>query len=336
MATHFSILAWRVPCTEEPGGLWSIGSQSQTWLKWLSTHTGEERVRLCEKGGVIRGPWWEESPVASSRMLPSQRSLLWSIPNTQGLAGLVFSREMVLHHSHGSPSLPHRHELITSVSWRTPFPSRTPIHTQSLSPACVQCVSWRPNRTGQKRRGRKQTYNNGYGYPFSGTTSDAKWRFCRGPGQGPGTDTEPYLKTTVRCLYLFGSKDRGGRGAPRWGRSGLSHPKPRPQADRHELSSPWAAPGAGTKSAQSRSSESRLPLLERGQGEGGAGGKVIRVTSLNKGRRWKARGVSWKRGSRGGGGGGKEMIAGETDAIEQDSWRWISLPWSTLKSLRSD
>ena len=27
MATHFSILAWRIPWTEEPGGLWSIGSQ---------------------------------------------------------------------------------------------------------------------------------------------------------------------------------------------------------------------------------------------------------------------------------------------------------------------
>ena len=27
MATHSSILAWTVPRTEEPGGLWSIGSQ---------------------------------------------------------------------------------------------------------------------------------------------------------------------------------------------------------------------------------------------------------------------------------------------------------------------
>ena len=32
MATYSSILAWRIPWTEEPGGLWSIGSQkSQTW-----------------------------------------------------------------------------------------------------------------------------------------------------------------------------------------------------------------------------------------------------------------------------------------------------------------
>ena len=27
MATHFSILAWRIPWTEEPGGLVSMGSQ---------------------------------------------------------------------------------------------------------------------------------------------------------------------------------------------------------------------------------------------------------------------------------------------------------------------
>ena len=27
MATHSSILAWRIPWTEEPGRLWSVGSQ---------------------------------------------------------------------------------------------------------------------------------------------------------------------------------------------------------------------------------------------------------------------------------------------------------------------
>ena len=30
MATHFSILAWRIPWTEEPGGLQCMGSQSWT------------------------------------------------------------------------------------------------------------------------------------------------------------------------------------------------------------------------------------------------------------------------------------------------------------------
>ena len=32
MATHSSVLAWRIPWTEEPGGLQSMGSQSQTQL----------------------------------------------------------------------------------------------------------------------------------------------------------------------------------------------------------------------------------------------------------------------------------------------------------------
>ena len=30
MATHFSILAWSIPWTEEPGRLQSVGSQSDT------------------------------------------------------------------------------------------------------------------------------------------------------------------------------------------------------------------------------------------------------------------------------------------------------------------
>ena len=33
MVTHSSFLAWRIPWTEEPGVLQSIGSQSQTRLK---------------------------------------------------------------------------------------------------------------------------------------------------------------------------------------------------------------------------------------------------------------------------------------------------------------
>ena len=32
MATHFSILAWKIPWTEEPGRLQSMGSQSRTRL----------------------------------------------------------------------------------------------------------------------------------------------------------------------------------------------------------------------------------------------------------------------------------------------------------------
>ena len=45
MATHCSILAWKIPWTEEPSGLRSRGSQSRTQL---SMHATIESVRLLE------------------------------------------------------------------------------------------------------------------------------------------------------------------------------------------------------------------------------------------------------------------------------------------------
>ena len=39
MSTHSSSLAWRIPWTEEPGGLQSMGSQESAMTKQLSTHT---------------------------------------------------------------------------------------------------------------------------------------------------------------------------------------------------------------------------------------------------------------------------------------------------------
>ena len=45
MAIHSSILAWKTPWTEEPGGLQSIGSQSQTRLKRLSSSSSMQYLR---------------------------------------------------------------------------------------------------------------------------------------------------------------------------------------------------------------------------------------------------------------------------------------------------
>ena len=48
MATHSSILAWRIPWTEEPGGQQSLASQSQTWLKQQQAHTtAQSWASLC-------------------------------------------------------------------------------------------------------------------------------------------------------------------------------------------------------------------------------------------------------------------------------------------------
>ena len=48
MATHSSVLAWKIPGTGEPGGLPSTGSQSQTWLKWCNSSTNR-KVSVCKK-----------------------------------------------------------------------------------------------------------------------------------------------------------------------------------------------------------------------------------------------------------------------------------------------
>ena len=50
MATNSSVLAWRIPGTEEPGGLPSMELQSQTRLKWLSSSSSRRHLRV---------PWTE-------------------------------------------------------------------------------------------------------------------------------------------------------------------------------------------------------------------------------------------------------------------------------------
>ena len=42
MATHSSVLAWRIPGMGEPGGLLSMGSQSRTQLKRLSSSSSRK------------------------------------------------------------------------------------------------------------------------------------------------------------------------------------------------------------------------------------------------------------------------------------------------------
>ena len=49
MATHSSVLAWRIPGTGEPGGLSSVVLHSQTRLKQLSSSSSNPtwRVRVA-------------------------------------------------------------------------------------------------------------------------------------------------------------------------------------------------------------------------------------------------------------------------------------------------
>ena len=48
MATHSSVLAWRIPGTGEPDGLPSMGLQSQTQLKQLSSSNSSSAYKYEE------------------------------------------------------------------------------------------------------------------------------------------------------------------------------------------------------------------------------------------------------------------------------------------------
>ena len=60
MATHSSVLAWRIPGMGEPGGLPSMGSQSRTRLKRLSSSSRASKGLSCHTlpwTGGYEGAW---------------------------------------------------------------------------------------------------------------------------------------------------------------------------------------------------------------------------------------------------------------------------------------
>ena len=90
MATHSSILAWKIPGTEEPGGLLSIGSHrvGHDWTDLACMHAfiGEGNGNLlqysCLENPRDRDAWWAPiCGVAQSRKwlkwLGSSYFLLW-------------------------------------------------------------------------------------------------------------------------------------------------------------------------------------------------------------------------------------------------------------------
>ena len=68
MATHSSTLAWKIPWTEEPGGLQSMGSQSQTRLSDF--------------------PFTFHFPALEKEMSTHSSILAWRIPGTGEPGGL--------------------------------------------------------------------------------------------------------------------------------------------------------------------------------------------------------------------------------------------------------
>ena len=53
MATHSNILVWKIPWTEEPGGLQSVGSQSQTQLSMHAYGLSRKNKLIIVLGFII-------------------------------------------------------------------------------------------------------------------------------------------------------------------------------------------------------------------------------------------------------------------------------------------
>ena len=71
MAPHSSTLAWRIPWTEEPGGLQSTGSQRVghdwatslfTWLLRESSGAGYSHTAVCRLFTVVASTVWSTGP----------------------------------------------------------------------------------------------------------------------------------------------------------------------------------------------------------------------------------------------------------------------------------
>ena len=66
MATHSSVLAWRIPGTAEPGGLWSMGvAQSRTPLKRFSSSSSSIQLGKAMTSHSSTLAWkipWAEEP----------------------------------------------------------------------------------------------------------------------------------------------------------------------------------------------------------------------------------------------------------------------------------
>ena len=88
MTTLSSILAWRMPYTEEPGGLQSTEFQSQTQLKRLSTRTQDDDGEHFNQGKSLdKYPAWQPTSVCpavtSTERPPQQRTVQADLFNSQ-------------------------------------------------------------------------------------------------------------------------------------------------------------------------------------------------------------------------------------------------------------
>ena len=81
MATHSHILAWKIPWTEEPGKLQSVGPQKESDVTLLSTHHHAIIAAVCDtkKCIFILGDNFKNKEYSSKERVSTQLfSIQWS------------------------------------------------------------------------------------------------------------------------------------------------------------------------------------------------------------------------------------------------------------------
>ena len=114
IATHSSIRTWRIPWTEEPGGLQSMGLQSQTRLKWLSTAhptglpcwlSGKEPACQCRRfrfnpcsRKITWGRKWKPTPIFFPGETHGQRNLVGYSPWGHRVGYNLVTQQQIFHY----------------------------------------------------------------------------------------------------------------------------------------------------------------------------------------------------------------------------------------------
>ena len=133
MATHSSVLAWRIPRT----GAWWAGvygvAQSRTRLKWLSSHCLKENATKTERGGRFQAMKQmgrincldkeEERPAEGNTKSSNSFALLWPLAAAKSLQLCPTLCDPINGSPPGSPSLGFSRQKHWSG---LPFPS--PMH----------------------------------------------------------------------------------------------------------------------------------------------------------------------------------------------------------------
>ena len=70
MPPHSSLLAWRIPCTEEPGGLQSTGLQSQATEQLSSRHDKVPATECFQLRHALSGTSGHNKPEMQAGLAP--------------------------------------------------------------------------------------------------------------------------------------------------------------------------------------------------------------------------------------------------------------------------